>query len=410
MRAVKRSGNVSDVKYPTLYKKSSTGKILVWEIEAYAQMNFDPQPEGVLITRHGQLGGAIQVDREVIRVGKNLGRANATTPVQQAEAEARSEWELKRTRKGYVEDLERAKAGQDDRGFSTPPMLAHRWDKSGPGAGPKKNKARFGGYAQPKYDGLRCLAEGVDGEFVFWSREGKPIGHGFDHLKRALRDLFPTGTHVLDGEFYNHALARANDFEKITSLVKDSEFNDEMLCVQLYLYDYPSAPGGFEDRWKALFGRFDSTFMGASSPVVWVETVRVADEDAFDTYYRAKLEEGYEGAMFRNATGDYAVGKRSYDLLKMKPMYEEGKNEEEFPIVGVRAGRGKMAECAVFRCRTPGGLEFDVNLNASMDQRARYLADPSSWQGKLLTVKFGNLNKRGIPRFGNGLRLREPGL
>jgi hypothetical protein len=36
--------------------------------------------------------GAIQEGREAIKAGKNIGRTNATTPEQQAEAEAQSQW------------------------------------------------------------------------------------------------------------------------------------------------------------------------------------------------------------------------------------------------------------------------------------------------------------------------------
>ena len=68
---------------PTLYAKSSTGKSMQWSIEVEETMG-----GGLIRTRHGYEGGKIQVNEKTITVGKNIGKANATTPLQQAIAEA----------------------------------------------------------------------------------------------------------------------------------------------------------------------------------------------------------------------------------------------------------------------------------------------------------------------------------
>ena len=47
----------------------------------------------------------------MIREGKNAGKKNATTPVEQAMAEARSQWGKK---KGYVEKITQAQDGHVD--------------------------------------------------------------------------------------------------------------------------------------------------------------------------------------------------------------------------------------------------------------------------------------------------------
>ena len=71
------------VTHPTLFKRASSGKIQQWTISV----------EGNVITKaYGQVGGAIQVVDDVVKKGKNVGRANATTPEQQAEAEAAEQW------------------------------------------------------------------------------------------------------------------------------------------------------------------------------------------------------------------------------------------------------------------------------------------------------------------------------
>lgn len=106
---------------PTLYKKTATGADQEWTI--WTEGN-------VIVTRWGQVGGAIQETRDVIETGKNIGRSNETTPEQQAVAEAQSQWE-KKLKKGYVQNLEDARAGKVDsiiEGGITP-MLAEKFDE-----------------------------------------------------------------------------------------------------------------------------------------------------------------------------------------------------------------------------------------------------------------------------------------
>jgi predicted DNA-binding WGR domain protein len=89
---------------PTLYKKTATGAAQEWTIGTEGS---------VIVTRWGQMGGAIQEARDEVKTGKNVGRANETTPIQQAELEAQSQWE-KKLKKGYVQNLDDAQAGKTD--------------------------------------------------------------------------------------------------------------------------------------------------------------------------------------------------------------------------------------------------------------------------------------------------------
>lgn len=90
-------------KLPMLFKKASTGAVQFWEIEVNAS---------TLITRWGQVDGAVQETRDVAK-GKNLGKANETTPEQQALAEASAKW-TKQLKKTYVKTLADAEAGLVD--------------------------------------------------------------------------------------------------------------------------------------------------------------------------------------------------------------------------------------------------------------------------------------------------------
>ena len=85
---------------PALYKKNSSGEIQIWTIQTDGNQ---------IVTSWGVHGGKIQTTSEIITEGKNLGKANATTPETQAESEAQARWE-KQKKKKYVENIEDAQA------------------------------------------------------------------------------------------------------------------------------------------------------------------------------------------------------------------------------------------------------------------------------------------------------------
>ena len=71
-------------QFDTLYSGNKNGSVQQWTISV----------SGSTITKvYGQVNGSLQTTTDVIRKGKNLGRSNATTPVTQARAEAKSQWE-----------------------------------------------------------------------------------------------------------------------------------------------------------------------------------------------------------------------------------------------------------------------------------------------------------------------------
>src|ERR1700722_782426 len=83
------------MNFPILYKKTSTGADQMWCIFT---------TNNIIYTQWGQVDGVKQLGEEVIKEGKNIGRSNQTSPTQQAESEALSQWENK-LKKGYVKDL-----------------------------------------------------------------------------------------------------------------------------------------------------------------------------------------------------------------------------------------------------------------------------------------------------------------
>jgi len=382
------------MRLSTLYKKTSNGKIEQWSIWV-VELNSSAYD---IVTEHGLVGGKLQQARETVREGKNLGKANETTAREQAEFQARSEWNTKLTRKGYTDSLEKAEAGENAGAGGIRPMLAQPFSKHG-------DKIEFPCYAQPKLDGIRCIAVvGPESRAVtLWSREQKPIV-AVPHIAEAVAELcLPPGT-VLDGELYNHDLR--SDFEKIVSAVRKADVVDEETAklIQYHVYDIPRTPDfgslGFDDRHDHLVVK---VLNDPDGPVlVRVHTIHINDKDELLSYFESCRRNGYEGCMARSAGAEYEEGKRSYHLQKLKEF-----EDAEFPIVGVEEGVGKMTGLAIFVCKA-GDQEFRCKMEGSLDGLRKYLKDDSTWRGKKLTVKYQGLTgKAKVPRFPVGKMVRD---
>jgi DNA ligase-1 len=376
---------------PTLYKKTSTGKIQMWEISvrdfpAQTVNGTNMPARASIFTLYGQVDGKKQTAEESISAGKNIGKANETTPFQQAEAEARSQWEQK-IKKGYVPSLDDAKAGNIDTNFITGgvnPMLAHKYDEQG-------HKIKYPAYVQPKLDGHRCIAIIQDGKCTLWSRTRKPIT-GVPHIARALEEMFPQESVVFDGELYNHDYREK--FEQLTSFIRQTTPKPGHEVVQYWIYDVVMPDRTFTERATWL------EVLGDSSPLVPVPTDEVSDKEEMIRVFGAYVEAGFEGLMVRNSAGKY-VGKRSYDLQKVKLF-----TDAEFEVVAVEEGRGKMAGHAMFVVKT-GDKTFRVKMMGKLDDLKVMYDNREQYLGKMLTVKYQKLSAEGIPIFPVAVRFRE---
>jgi DNA ligase-1 len=372
---------------PTLYKKTSTGKIQQWTVSVLGN---------TIRTEYGQVGGKLQVTTETIDHGKNIGRSNETSPEQQAEAEAKSRHERK-LKKDYVLTPGEARDGgsSDLIEGGVLPMLAHRYDKHG-------DKIKFPCYVQPKLDGHRCIAVVDDtGKCTLWSRTRKPI-LSMPHIVAAVEETKIKGI-VLDGELYNHDYR--DKFEELTSLIRPAYAKDGHEVVQYHVYDIvpPNMPLGFgnRDTWLETWQYEHFIYSGYSGPLRLVETEPVGDAAQVKGMFNKYVAKGYEGAILRNVLGAYKNG-RSYDLQKVKSM-----QDAEFTIVGVKEGRGKLKGHGIFECKTDMDVRFDVKMAGELEGLKKYYENPREYIGRKLTVQFQDWTAAAIPRFPVGLRFRK---
>lgn len=369
----------------TLYKKSRAGKLQEWTIETQ---------DNLFRTSEGYVGGAITPTAWTICEGKNVGRANATTPEEQAikEAEARVE---KQRDKGWADSLDAIAEAAP----AVDPKLAHKYkDKL-------KHLAKWKVVAlMPKLDGIRGLGTD-DGEFL--SRESNPITatpHIEEELKE-LKDGLSAGWNV-DGELYNHDLK--DDFNAISGMVRKKKLSEEDLALSKELMQYHIfdivAPGNFASRYAAIKTLLEQ---GNYKYLKLVPCVFLSMDENFEAaaqaQYEAWLEEGYEGMMYQDADAEYRGG-RTTDLLKRKEFVDG-----EYKLVRIEEGKGNRAGMAAkVYCVDERGEEFKAGVKGTTKYCKALLQNKGEAIGKMVTIVYQNLTPdRQVPRFGKMKAIRD---
>jgi hypothetical protein len=122
---------------PTLFSRTSTGAVQTWQMIVDGNQYY--------VTSGQQNGKKVQSEPTICQ-GKNIGRANETTPEEQAESEAQAKWD-KKVKLGYTTDVTKI----DSSTSFVEPMLAKNYDDYR-----DKMDWEEGVFVQNKYNG--CLA------------------------------------------------------------------------------------------------------------------------------------------------------------------------------------------------------------------------------------------------------------
>ena len=379
--------------FPTLFGESSHGKRKMWAVRVE-----DRGTAGAaLITEHGYEDSKHVINERLVEKGKNIGRSNETTPLQQAISEAQSVWNKKRDA-GYMADaVGAASPAAADAGAAAPPqaplpMLAQDFNKRG-------KSIVFPCYVQAKLDGVRCVA--MTDTATLYSRNGKAFPH-LEHIRAELKRL-PAGT-ILDGELYSDALT----FQEIVGLVKKETLKagdaDKMAKIYLSVYDIIVDGKTNTERNVLLEGLLDPEAEEGHpfQHIRLLPTKKCATREEVQAYHAHYVADGYEGVMLRNCAGKYRVGVRSTDLQKYKEF-----EDAEYEVVGFKEGDGLEKGCVIWMCKTAAGQPFAVRPRGTHEERAALFPRAASFVGKQLTVRFQELTTDGIPRFPVGLTFRD---
>ena len=375
------------LRLPTLFAKKATGKILLWRIFVKGNSYY---------TLTGQRDGAQTQSANTVCQGKNTGRTNATTPKQQAYAEALAQWEEKQRSGGYWLNLKDV-----DKQRFVAPMLAYKFADY-------QHKIKYPVMVDRKYNGMRqeTISSGPK------TRKGEIVlsaPHIFEEAQKLFRH-FPNL--VLDGELYNHKLRyELNELISIVRTRKKSKltpafFERSREIVRYYVYDAYGFKNitqetGCLKRRKAL-----QELLQGFKYLVPVPFDVAGDFEALQRLYEGHLNDGYEGSIIRNIDAPYQ-NKRTKDLLKLKP-----EDDDEFEIVDIREGEGNWAGAAkiVFlralkdayhnkKLMHKKGTEFRGGVKGSYNSGVKILRDKRKWIGKTVTITYNGFTGKGTPNY-----------
>jgi DNA ligase-1 len=263
-------------------------------------------------------------------------------------------------------------ASADDVNPSVPPILLANVLQ------PETDVTRY--WVSEKYDGVRAIWNGRSLHF----RSGRlaPAPAWFTAN-------FPA--QPLDGELW---LERGG-FDRLSAIVrKQQPVDDEWRQVTYRVFELPDAAGSFTERIVLMRQLIDAAH------IPWlqqVEQFRVQDREELQRHLSAVLKNRGEGLMLHLADAPYSTG-RSDVLLKVKPWLDT-----EAIVVGHEPGKGKYrGMLGALLLELPDGRRFKLGTGFSDAVRRNPPAI-----GRLITYRYRELNKNGVPRFASYLRVRE---
>lgn len=263
--------------------------------------------------------------------------------------------------------------------------------------------------ASPKLDGIRCLI--VDGKPV--SRTLKPIPN--KHVQKVLSALnLPS----LDGEL----MLKSGDFNNVQSAIMCEEGKPDF---QYVVFD------NFANKLKPYSSRFITTQLNSDYPdiIQFIPNIIVNNAKHMQELLSSWLAEGYEGAIVRDPTSPYKYGRSTLKqgwMLKLKVF-----NDAEATIIGYKelmhndneATEDNLGQTVrsshqanQYGGDTLGSLicefngeQFSIGTGFDAAERSRLWTIRDKLLGQLVTFKYQELTKYGVPRFPSykGLRHKE---
>lgn len=386
-----------------MYGVTSKGAIKTWRAKVYSTSAEQPtiQPlrdhsaATIEIITQTKLDGKEVVRTEVITEGKNLGKANETTPYEQAVNEAESRYR-KKIKKGYRTEVPTDLTKADTNALGLPkPMLAYPLDKV------SKVEFKIGEtYVQPKFDGHRALVTRLNGEIMMYSRGGDRITtmeHILDHLDDRVKE-----GEIFDGELYLHGEL----LQDIGSYIRKYRKGVSEKIVY-YIYDV-MMPEPYTQRLNKLRMTLTDVSEDKKKPIFLAPTMLVSSLAEAMELRDMFIDKGYEGAMLRTHDKGYKVGFKSRTLIKLKKF-----DDNEFKIVDVVEGKDRHVndvnlKVACFVCEiSPGGPRFEVTSMGDMHEKDKTWWERKTFIGKMLTVQHSGYTKAKKPWHPVALQLRE---
>lgn len=194
----------------------------------------------------------------------------------------------------------------------------------------------------------------------------------------------------LDGELYSSNLS----FEQITSIINSSEdkgWNE----LKYYIFDAPKASGDLKTRLKTVKDFLDKT----TCPQIQIIEQKLAiNHEMVHKFLDEISARGGEGVVVRDEKAPYISG-RSDKILKLKKFYDS-----ECKVIAHNMGKGRInGLLGSLVCEDLlSGAKFKIGSGFSDEVRK----NPPKI-GDIITYKYQNLTKNGVPRFPVYLRKKD---
>ena len=235
---------------------------------------------------------------------------------------------------------------------------------------------------EPKYDGIRLMVhKTMTGLRVYGGRNGAEHTGNQPAIEAVLQKL-PNDT-LLDGELVRGA-------GKHLDLSGGEQLYVVFDMLRVGGVDLTGEP--FSKRRSLLEGMNGLDFF--EGPNVQLTPQMPCDQDV----YEQLVEAGWEGGMAKKLNGLYRPGKRSRDLLKLKPQWTD-----EAEVLGYEMGKGESNQTKVGALKVrmlETGAETSVGFECEPDQVYEFV-------GKICEVAhFGVFEATGKPRHPGFVRWR----
>lgn len=366
-----------------LYAMAKTGKIKQWQI------NVIEENGTVYITEeYGLVGKKLQLTKNAVTKGKNIGRKNETTPLEQANIIANAKYN-KKIDKGYTTE-------PNPKPVKLPMLVKVYTDH--------KKKVKYPAYIQPKLNGVRGLV--LDPNKVDFLSRGNKIYDTVDFLKEDIKKL---GVPV-DGEIFKYGLG----FQDIIRLVKKEREGTEQL--NYWIYDIPNPHKTFKERYTILEDLFsihgskeNITLLNSETlPIYRINNIYlnptyiINNEKELEEYHNQFNKQGFEGSIIRNFDGLYLFTFKSDQIFKYKDF-----NDDEFEIVDFTEGKNREKGCIMFVCKVNDASTVTVRPKGSLESRKEMFEHGSDYIGKMMTIKYKGKTEIGNLVMPVGLAVRD---
>jgi ATP-dependent DNA ligase len=248
---------------------------------------------------------------------------------------------------------------------------------------------------EPKYDGLRCMAEVSNGRVTLLSRNGREFTSS-DHLKPQLLELAQGDSYFFDGELIS------GNFNASSSAVRRKEQQND--SVSFFIFDVltpeewrqPVSPHyARRNKLEMLFQEREFSHL-RPTPIYPVK-----DEQEAMTRYNQFRDLGYEGGMLKNTQGLYRFGKHK-DWLKLKAV-----EDVDLPVLELIQGEGKYHGMLGAVIVSFKGKRVNVGSGFSDEQRKMFWECPELIKRKVIEIQYHEITPDGSLRHPRFIQIRE---